>query len=74
MATFTDDEKLIASEFRTIRAEFDKIKDKYFSNNENFSYCSMGMSDDYTLAIENGSNIVRVGTGIFGERNYTPSV
>ena len=70
MATFTDDEKQIESEFRTIRAEFDKIKAEYFQNDDKFSYCSMGMSDDYHLAIENGSNIVRVGSGIFGERIY----
>lgn len=70
MATFTDDKELIKSEFKTIRQEFEKIKQQYFSNDEKFSYCSMGMSDDYTIALECGSNIVRVGTGIFGERIY----
>lgn len=70
MATFTDDEKQVELEFKTIRQEFEKIKQQYFLEDEKFSYCSMGMSDDYLLAIENGSNIVRVGTGIFGERIY----
>ncbi|MBO5721315.1 MAG: YggS family pyridoxal phosphate-dependent enzyme [Bacteroidales bacterium] len=70
MATYTDDEELIESEFKTIRQEFEKIKRQYFPENEKFSYCSMGMSDDYPLAIACGSNIVRVGTGIFGERIY----
>ena len=70
MATFTDDESLIESEFRQIRKAFDDIKQQYFPEDDKFSYCSMGMSDDYPLAIECGSNIVRVGTGIFGERIY----
>ena len=70
MATFTDDETIIESEFKQIRKAFDDIRQKYFQNDEKFSYCSMGMSDDYPLAIECGSNIVRVGTGIFGERTY----
>ena len=70
MATFTDDEELIESEFKTIRQEFEKIKQQYFPDDEKFTYCSMGMSDDYMIAIGCGSNIVRVGTGIFGERIY----
>lgn len=70
MATFTDDESLIESEFKQIRKAFDDIKQQYFPEDDKFSYCSMGMSDDYPLAIECGSNIVRVGTGIFGERIY----
>ncbi len=70
MATYTDDQEQIVSEFKTIRGEFDKIKQQYFSDDDKFSYCSMGMSDDYLLAIECGSNIIRVGTDIFGERKY----
>ncbi len=70
MATYTDDEKQIESEFKTIRQEFEKIKQQYFPDDEKFTYCSMGMSDDYMIAIGCGSNIVRVGTGIFGERIY----
>ena len=70
MATFTEDEGLIELEFKQIRKAFDDIKQQYFLEDKKFSYCSMGMSDDYPLAIECGSNIVRVGTGIFGERIY----
>ena len=70
MASFTDDQTQIESEFKQIRKVFDDIKQKYFSDDIKFTYCSMGMSDDYPLAIECGSNIVRVGTGIFGERIY----
>lgn len=70
MATYTDDQEQIAVEFKIIRGEFDKIKQQYFSDDDKFSYCSMGMSDDYLLAIECGSNIIRVGTDIFGERKY----
>ena len=70
MATFTEDEAIIESEFKQIRKAFDDIRQQYFQNSDKFSYCSMGMSDDYPLAIECGSNIVRVGTGIFGERIY----
>ena len=70
MATFTEDNALIESEFRQIRHVFEYLAQQYFKDNIKFSYCSMGMSDDYLLAIECGSNIVRVGTGIFGERIY----
>ena len=70
MASYTDDEAQIREEFISIRSEFDKIKQKYFADNTKFRYCSMGMSHDYAMAVECGSNIVRVGTGIFGERIY----
>lgn len=70
MATYTQDQSQIASEFKTIRQEFEKIKQKYFANDEKFACCSMGMSDDYLIAVEYGTTIVRVGTAIFGERIY----
>ena len=70
MATFTEDESIIESEFKQIRQAYEDIRQQYFQDDIKFSYCSMGMSDDYPLAIECGSNIVRVGTGIFGERIY----
>lgn len=70
MASYTDDEAQIKEEFVSIRSEFDKVKQKYFANNPKFRYCSMGMSHDYAMAVECGANIVRVGTGIFGERIY----
>ncbi len=65
MATFTDDEKQVANEFQKLKTIYDSIKDKY-----NFTKLSMGMSGDYNIAIEKGSNLVRVGSAIFGERNY----
>lgn len=69
MAPFTDDEKLIRKSFITLRNFADKVKVQYknFSLNE----LSMGMSGDFKIAIEEGSTLVRVGTAIFGERDYS---
>ncbi|WP_313111087.1 YggS family pyridoxal phosphate-dependent enzyme [Aequorivita sediminis] len=66
MATFTDDEKQITQEFQRLKKAFDQFK---IANSE-LKILSMGMSGDYKIAIENGSNMVRVGSAIFGERNY----
>ena len=68
IATLTDDEKIVRDEFRLLKNTFDRIKKKYFSTDEHFNEISMGMSDDYEIAIEEGSTMVRVGTLIFGER------
>ena len=68
MATYTDDEDLISEEFSTLTILFQKIKEDFFQNDPNFCEISMGMSQDYHLAIENGSTMVRVGSSIFGER------
>jgi len=68
MATFTDDMQQVINEFKILKQIFDKIKNKYFSTNDTFKEISMGMSDDYLVAIEQGSTIVRVGTAIFGSR------
>jgi len=70
MATFTDDEEQIRSEFRTLKGIFDSLKNNHFHTNKNFNVISMGMSDDYQVAIEEGSTMVRIGSKIFGERNY----
>jgi pyridoxal phosphate enzyme (YggS family) len=70
MATLTQDLEQIRSEFRYLKRIFDDLKTKYFSDNPNFSEISMGMSDDYRIAIEEGSTMVRIGTTIFGYRNY----
>ncbi|HOU29626.1 MAG: YggS family pyridoxal phosphate-dependent enzyme [Bacteroidales bacterium] len=70
MATFTDDMKVVRNEFRTLRKYFNILKDRYFIDNKYFTEISMGMSGDYRIAIEEGSTIIRVGTLIFGERNY----
>lgn len=65
MATFTDDENQVSEEFKKLKQIYDSVKDDY-----NFTHLSMGMSGDYSIAIKHGSNIVRVGSAIFGERNY----
>lgn len=69
MATYTDNQEQIRSEFRGLKTLFDKIKETYFIENEMFSTLSMGMSDDFQIAIEEGSTAVRVGSKIFGSRN-----
>lgn len=70
MATFTDDEEQIRSEFRTLKSIFESLKKSHFKDSESFNVISMGMSDDYPIAIEEGSTMVRIGSKIFGERNY----
>lgn len=70
MATNTDDQELIRSEFRTLKGVFDTLKGRYFADKAEFCEVSMGMSGDYPIAIEEGSTLVRVGSAIFGARNY----
>lgn len=65
MATLTEDTNKIKSEFQRLHDVYHKLRDEH-----RFSTLSMGMSGDYELAIEGGSNMVRVGSAIFGERNY----
>jgi pyridoxal phosphate enzyme (YggS family) len=72
MATLTDNEAVIRSEFEAVKQLFDECKAHYFSDNPLFSELSMGMSDDFHLAIEAGSTLVRVGSRIFGARVYAP--
>ena len=69
MATYTEDEKQIRKEFKTLVANFAYLKMAYFSTNQDFKEISMGMTDDYQIAMTEGSTIVRVGSGIFGERS-----
>ncbi|MDL2297191.1 YggS family pyridoxal phosphate-dependent enzyme [Bacteroidales bacterium OttesenSCG-928-B11] len=68
MATLTDDENQIRSEFQLLKNHFDRLKAGYFPDNANFKEISMGMTDDYQIAIEEGSTLVRIGSAIFGER------
>ncbi|MCD7937452.1 MAG: YggS family pyridoxal phosphate-dependent enzyme [Tannerellaceae bacterium] len=70
MATFTDDEELVRSEFRQLKELFDSIRATWFPDDPEFSVLSMGMSDDYPVALEEGSTMIRVGSKIFGEREY----
>ncbi|MBR4392201.1 MAG: YggS family pyridoxal phosphate-dependent enzyme [Bacteroidales bacterium] len=70
MATFTDDEDEIRKEFKHLKSIFDTLKQEYFSGQSQFKEVSMGMSDDYPIAIEEGATLIRVGSKIFGPRNY----
>tara|TARA_B100000575_G_scaffold294620_1_gene312290 strand:- start:22777 stop:23427 length:651 start_codon:yes stop_codon:yes gene_type:complete len=66
MATFTNNESLINEEFRSIKNYFDILNSK----NKNLKILSIGMSDDYVIGIKNGSNMIRIGSKIFGKRNF----
>lgn len=70
MATFTDDTGQVHNEFRNLKSIFDTLKHDYFAEQPQFKEISMGMSDDYPIAIEEGATLVRVGSKIFGARNY----
>ena len=70
MATFTDDAAQVRDEFKSLKNIFETLKENYFKGNESFKEISMGMSDDYPIAIEEGATMVRVGSKIFGARNY----
>ena len=70
MATFTDNQEQIKNEFLGLKKLFEMIKENYEVNNSDFSEISMGMSDDYKLAIQAGSTMVRIGSSIFGHRVY----
>src|SRR5690606_4396087 len=66
MATFTDDTNQIRKEFGYLKKEFDRLSASYSC----LKILSMGMSGDYQIALEQGSNMIRIGSAIFGERNY----
>ncbi len=70
MATNTDDETQIRKEFRLLKSIFAQLKKQFFPGQGSFSEISMGMSGDYRIAAEEGSTMVRIGSLIFGERNY----
>ena len=70
MASNTDDEQLIAREFQTAADFFDEVKTRYFADDPAFCERSWGMSDDYLIAVGHRSTMVRVGTMIFGAREY----
>jgi pyridoxal phosphate enzyme (YggS family) len=71
MATFTDDVARVRKEFGTLRALFEELKQLSLPANVEMKDLSMGMSGDYPLAIEEGSTVVRVGSAIFGHRDYS---
>ena len=70
MATNTDNEERIKSDFSRLHSVFEEVRNKYGKDLPDFSRLSMGMSGDWRLAVEEGSNIVRIGSAIFGNRYY----
>jgi PLP dependent protein len=70
MASFTTDENLIREEFKHLKNSFDQNA-QYSILNIQYSILSMGMSSDYKIALQEGSNMVRIGSLLFGERTYT---
>ena len=70
MASFVDDKEQIRGEMQTASDFFDEVKAKYFANDEAFCERSWGMSDDYLIALQTRSTMVRIGTTIFGPRVY----
>lgn len=70
MATFTDDMDQVASEFELVHNTFLTLRDKHFAGNDAFKEISMGMSDDWHIAVQHGATLVRIGTDIFGAREY----
>ncbi|HNQ59171.1 MAG TPA: YggS family pyridoxal phosphate-dependent enzyme [Bacteroidales bacterium] len=68
MASFTEDKNLIRKEFKQLRMYFEELKQLYFFHQNSFCEISMGMTNDYHIAIEEGSTIVRIGSAIFGSR------
>lgn len=70
MASNTEDKSKVRSEMKSLKQIFDFVKEKYFANDADFCEISMGMSGDWDIAIEEGSTMVRIGSTIFGKRNY----
>lgn len=70
LATYTSDQEQIRREFRELHHIFELLKTNYFAAREEFCEISMGMTEDYPIAVEEGSTMVRIGSGIFGERMY----
>ena len=68
MASFSENQDLIQSEFQQLKSTFDEIKSTYPEESASFKILSMGMSSDYKTAVACGSNMIRVGSVIFGAR------
>ncbi len=68
MATFTEDVEQVRREFRRLRQIFEQLKAGFFPDKPHFKEVSMGMSDDYQIALEEGSTLVRIGSLLFGAR------
>lgn len=70
MATFTDNTEQVRNEFRYLKGLFSRLKNEIFADDPRFREISMGMSDDYPIALGEGSTLIRVGSKIFGAREY----
>ena len=70
MASNVDDEQQVRGEFQQAKQLFDEVKQQYFADCDHFCERSWGMSDDYKIAVTEGSTMVRIGTTIFGPRIY----
>lgn len=70
MATFTEDMNQVRNEFKRLKNTFEELKADYFNDNTFFKELSMGMSGDYKIAVEESSTMIRIGSTIFGARNY----
>ena len=71
MATYTEDVEQIKAEFVNLKNIFDNLKSEFFAGDDKFKEISMGMTNDYGIAVEQGSTIVRIGSAIFGDRDYS---
>lgn len=71
MATNTDNTTQVEKEFKSLKDFFDEVKISFFKADDTFKELSMGMTHDYQIALRNGSTLVRIGTKIFGERDYS---
>lgn len=74
IATYTEDKEQIHKEFHYLHEIFGLLKEEYWAKEDYFRELSMGMSGDYRIAIEEGSTMVRVGSSIFGERDYKAKI
>ena len=74
MASFVDDENQVRNEFKNLKSYFYEIKKQFYPEDEQFRELSMGMSHDYKIAIEEGSTMIRIGTAIFGKREYSAKI
>jgi len=70
MASFTDDTEQVRREMKQIKASFDKMRHEYFADSMTFQTISMGMSGDYLIALEEGSNMIRVGSLLFPSSDH----
>ncbi len=71
MASNVQDQAIVQAEFSYLSKLFNRIKTDFFPNQPSFDTLSMGMSGDYEIAMEEGANLVRIGSSIFGARNYS---